>query len=321
MTVAAAWADAARYSGPLLPGVPPGLGRSGKLTGVVEPVGFNVAGSTQCAWFVVVPSSGQAFGLTVKLVGGSLAAPPAISPLPFGAGALPPSSGLRVAASSAPSKTVADWATQTFGAHGALLASPGIGLVGTPKVVAEWRPETGGSVMQVQVKLSDKAAGTPATALAAVVSAAKALVAADATALAKDSATLAQANAALGQANAVLGQANAGNASAQQALAAANAAAAANPAAVPQVAPATAAAAATAAAVATATTGAATAQSAATAAQAAVTADQAKQKTDQAALKAAQAKETSPFTTVGWYDVWVTNGHVTGWVPTGYQGG
>jgi hypothetical protein len=58
-----------------------------------------------------------------------------------------------------------------------------------------------------------------------------------------------------------------------------------------------------------------------TTAEAAVTADQAKQKTDQAALKAAQAKETSPFTTVGRYDVWVTSGHVTGWVPAGYQGG
>jgi hypothetical protein len=321
IAVAAAWADASRYSGALLAGVLPGLGRSGRLTGVIEPVGFHVTGSTQSTWFVVVPSSGQAFGLTVQLAGGSLAGPPAISPLPFGAGALPPSSGDRVATPSDPSKTVADWATQTFGAHGALLTSPGVGLVGTPKVVAEWRPEAGGSVMQVQVELSDKAAGTPATALAAAAASAKATVQADATERAKDSAALARANAALARANAALAQANAGNASAQQALAAANAAAAANPAAVPQVAPATAAAAASAAAVAAATTGAAPAQSAVTTAEAAVTADQAKQKTDQAALKAAQAKETSPFTTVGRYDVWVTSGHVTGWVPAGYQGG
>jgi hypothetical protein len=321
LAVAAAWADASPYSGPVVPGVPADLGRSGKLTGVIEPVGFRIDGSTQSTWFVVVPSSGQAFGLTVQLVGGSLAGPPAISPLPFGAGALPPSAGDRVTTLPAPSKTITGWVTQTFGAPGALLASPGIGVVGSPKVVAEWLPKAGGAVMQVQVGLSSKAAGTPATAQAAAVTAAKATVASDAAALAKDSAGLAQATAALAQANASLAQANASNASAQQALAAANAAAAANPAAVPQVAPATAAATATAAAAAAAMTGAAAAQSAATTAQAAVTADQAKQKTDLAALKAAKAKETSPFTTVGRYDVWVTNGHVTGWVPTGYQGG
>jgi hypothetical protein len=321
LAVAAAWADASTYTGPVVPGVPDGLGRSGKLTGVIEPVGFRIEGSTQSTWFVVVPSSGQAFGLTVQLVGGSLAGPPAISPLPFGAGALPPSTGDRVTSLPAPSKAIAGWVTQTFGAHGTLLTSPGIGVVGSPKVVAEWLPKAGGAVMQVQVGLSSRAAGTPAAAQTAAVTSAEATVKADTATLTKDSAALTQANAALAQANAALAQANAGNASAQQALAAANAAAAANPAAAPGVAPATAAATAAAQAATTAQAAATAAQGAATTAQGQVTADQAKQKTDQAAVAAAKAKETAPFTTVGRYDVWVTAGRVTGWVPTGYQGG
>jgi hypothetical protein len=280
---ARAWLAGKPLAGAQLSTVPKNLGRSGgKLTGTLTPAGSTTSSGITSQQFIVAPTKGSAYGLTVVVYNGQLAYAPSITGLPFAEPGYRsvPQTGTIVNPTA--SKQAQAWASTTFGPKATSpVSSLGYGLNGPVKVLNEWRPAKGASfVARVQVPLSNTAASTPAAEAKAY---AAAQLKAINTKLAGDEAAESSANAA-----------------AQAAVTASNTANPPNP--LPLA------------------LAAAAAQQSATNAQNTLTTDQQTQKTDQAAVATAVKKQPStPTTMVSVYDVaFNASGKPLAWVPADY---
>jgi hypothetical protein len=285
--VARDWLADTPYRHARAAGVPMGLGRSGAaFAGTLEPAGSTTIGALSSERFIVSPTTGSPYGLTVVLRGAQLAYVPTITGLPFAspAGAVVPETGRPERASSvAEAATWATaWATTTFGPGSTGAASVlGFALAGNVTVLSQWHPSAGAAlVARVEIPLSNTAAGTPA---ANAVASATAVLTATQTTVSSD----------------------------QAAVAAANSAAQAAVAAAPPGSPAPL------------TAAAAAAQTKAVAAQAKLTGDQATETADQTALSAAQQTESTEMAgVVSVYDVaFNATGTALAWSPPAYGTG
>lgn len=308
---AQAWVDGATFSGPRLAGVPANLGRSGPTArGTVEAVGSSASGAITSQLFVVAPTTGPAYGLSVVTYNGRVAYPPTVSPLPFAvsipAGGSPvvPQTGTIVAPTAV--RQAQAWAAAAFGSPTNPADRLGYGINGPVKVLAQWIPKTGAAlVTRVQVPLTGIVAGTAQT---AALTAAQSTLTGDTGSVAAARTTVARIAATVAHDQAEVARTAA---SAQGAVAAA---AAANPPNPPQLA-----------------TAVTAAQQAATDAQNSLSADQQTQAGDQAALAAAIQAQTSAAaaektaaaaaltSVVSVYDVaYNTAGQAIAWSPADY---
>jgi hypothetical protein len=179
---AQAWVDGVTFSGPRLAGVPADLGRSGPTArGTVEAVGSSTSGAITSQLFVVAPTTGPVYGLSVVTYHGKVAYPPTVSPLPFAmsmvAGRPPvvPQTGTIVAPTAVGQAQT--WAAAVFGSPTAPTGRLGYGVAGPVKILAQWVPKTGAAlVTRVQVPLAGVLTGT---AQAAALTAAQSTLTAD----------------------------------------------------------------------------------------------------------------------------------------------